>query len=83
VEIITKDDLIQFKEELFKELRAIFNSQKPGQKQFLKSKEVMELLGCSESKLSSLRVSGKLPCRKIAGTYYYLDEDLQELLQRY
>lgn len=80
MDLATKDDLHKMKEELISELRTLLKEEKPGQKQFLKSREVMEMLGCSESKLSSLRASGKLPCRKIQGTYYYKQVDISALL---
>jgi Helix-turn-helix domain len=81
MEIVTKDDLRQFKDEILSELQLILKEGNPGQKPFLKSKEVMEMLGCSESKLASLRVSGQLPCSKIQGTYYYKIDNILALMK--
>jgi hypothetical protein len=46
MEILTKEDLIQFKQELFSELRSALSIQKP-LKRWLKSSEVKVILDCS------------------------------------
>ena len=46
---------------------------------FYKSKEVKRLLKCSDSTLQHFRQSGKLPAKKVRGTYYYTQEDVNSL----
>ncbi|WP_293788224.1 DNA-binding protein [uncultured Pedobacter sp.] len=73
IEFITKEDLEQFKQELFSELRP------PGQKlhknseqkEWLKSYEVRQLLSISPGKLQSLRDSGTLKFSKVGRLMFY------------
>jgi len=46
----------------------------------VKSAEAMKMLQCSETKLASLRASGKLPFTQVGRTYYYKIEDIEKLL---
>jgi hypothetical protein len=46
---------------------------------YMKSKEVMEFLGCSSGKLQTLRKNGTLEAIKIGGTYYYSREQVEGL----
>jgi hypothetical protein len=81
MDIVTRQDLESFKVEILEEIRLLLANGSQGTKPFLKSGEVMKILGCSESKLASLRVSGKVPCKKLQGTYYFKLEDIQNLLR--
>lgn len=82
-ELLTKDDLEQFKEELFEELRKLDPSQHSGipTKEWLKSYEVRKLLGISPGTLQNLRVNGTLPYTKIGSLMYYRYEDIRKLLE--
>ncbi len=83
LEFITKEDLEQFKKELFAELR------RPGQKlhkqseqkEWLKSYEVRKLLSISDGTLQSLRRSGTLRYNKVGGLMYYRYEDIAALVE--
>jgi hypothetical protein len=82
VEIITKEDLQSFRNELLKELQLIMKhttSLKP--KQWLKSSEVRELLKISPGTLQNLRINGTLQFTKIGGIIYYNYEDIEVLLE--
>lgn len=81
-ELLTKDDLKRFKEELFEELRKLDPSQHEGMatKQWLKSCEVHKLLGISPGTLQNLRVNGTLPYTKIGSLMYYRYQDIRKLL---
>lgn len=81
-ELLTKDDLERFKEELFEELRKFDLSQYQGMatKEWLKSCEVRKLLGISPGTLQNLRVNGTLPYTKIGSLMYYRYEDIRKLL---
>jgi hypothetical protein len=80
LDLLTKDDLYNLKNEIINELRNFF---KPHEKEnWLKSIEVKELLGCSDSSLQKHRISGRLPYTKLSGTYYYKKNDIENLLNR-
>lgn len=81
MEILTKDDLIQFKQELFLELRSALSIQKP-LKRWLKSSEVRVILDCSAGTLQNLRINGTLSPTKIGGTWYYDADQVQNLLSK-
>ena len=81
MEILTKEDLHQFKQELFSELRSALSIQKP-LKRWLKSSEVKVILDCSAGTLQNLRINGTLSPTKIGGTWYYDAEQVQNLLSK-
>ncbi|RIH67112.1 DNA-binding protein [Mariniphaga sediminis] len=80
-EIVTTDDLREFKIELLKEIRQLFavNRGQPSKK-WLKSCEVRKLLGISPGTLQNLRVNGTLPFSKIGGVIFYDYEDIQKMM---
>ena len=81
IEMITREDLKQFKSELLDELKQIM---KPGQgqsKQWLKSVDVRRLLNISPGTLQNLRINGTLRYTKIGGMMYYKQEDIHKLLE--
>jgi len=83
IELITKEDLKQFKSELLTEIKAMIQ---PGQgqgqsKQWLKSNEVRKLLNISPGTLQNLRINGTLRYTKIGGMMYYKLEDIHKLLE--
>lgn len=80
LEIITKEDLQEFKNELFQELRNLIPSQPSHQKQWLRSSEVRAILKISSSTLQNLRINGSLRCTKIGGTYFYKFDDIEKIL---
>jgi len=82
LEILTKEDLNQFKTELFKELRNAISNQQPLTKKWLKSAEVRNILDCSAGTLQNLRINGTLSPTKIGGTWYYDAEQVQNLLSK-
>ena len=80
-QIITTDDLREFKIELLDEIRAIVSEQKTAiSKKWLKSNEVRNLLNISPGTLQTLRINGTLPYTKIGGTNYYNFTDIEKLL---
>jgi excisionase family DNA binding protein len=85
LEFITKEDLEQFKQELFAELRRpTFKplTSKERQKPFIKSYEVLELLGISAGTLQQLRKNGEIKFTKIGGLMYYKYEDIEAMMNR-
>lgn len=79
LDLITKQDLYDLKNEILSEIKTIIHPTSH-EKKWLKSGEVRDLLGCSPGTLQSLRVSGKLPFSKIRGTIYYKLADVHALL---
>ena len=81
VELITRQDLREFNNDLLNEIKQII---KPGQgqsKQWLKSVEVRKLLNISPGTLQNLRINGTLRYSKIGGMMYYKLEDIHKLLE--
>ena len=70
--IITTDDLREFKLDLLEEFKEILQSSdftKP--KKWMKSNQVREMLGISPGTLQNLRLNGTLPFSKIGGVMFY------------
>ncbi len=82
-QIITTDDLLEFKMELLSEIKQILK-ENAGQssKKWLKSYEVRKLLNISPGTLQNLRINGTLPFTKIGGVIYYDYADIQQMLQK-
>jgi ribonucleotide reductase beta subunit family protein with ferritin-like domain len=81
IEMITREDLKQFKSELLDEIKQIM---KPGQgqsKQWLKSVDVRKMLNISPGTLQNLRINGTLRYTKIGGMMYYKLEDIHKILE--
>ncbi len=79
--IITTDDLREFKMELLDDIKNLLTKQSKGKlKRYLKSSEVMDLLQISPGTLQNLRINGTLPYTKIGGIIYYDTEEIQEIL---
>ncbi|MEI8087052.1 MAG: helix-turn-helix domain-containing protein [Paludibacter sp.] len=82
-QIITTDDLREFKVELIDEIRVLISEQKnPVLKKWLKSLEVRRLLNISPGTLQTFRINGTLPYTKIGGTNYYNASDIDVLLSQ-
>jgi len=81
VEILTTDDLYEFKLELLEEMKNAIQSLKPQEpKKYLKSSEVMELLSISPGTLQNLRLNGTLPYSKIGGIILYEEKEIERVL---
>jgi hypothetical protein len=81
IEMITREDLKQFKSELLDEIKQIM---KPGQgqsKQWLKSVDVRKMLNISPGTLQNLRINGTLRYTKVGGMMYYKLEDIHKVLE--
>ncbi|TDE04271.1 helix-turn-helix domain-containing protein [Flavobacterium sandaracinum] len=80
-QLITKGDLVEFKNTLISELKEII-SQNPEPKKWLKSAEVKELLKISNGTLQNLRINGTLDYTKVGSIIYYKYDDLKKLLEK-
>lgn len=80
-EIITTDDLREFKIDLLDNIKQLLsnNSGQP-QKKWLKSPEVRKLLAISPGTLQNLRINRTLPFTKVGGVIYYDLEDINKIM---
>lgn len=83
-QIITTEDLMDFKIELIDEIKKMFTTQasssptQVSEKKWLKSPDVRKLLSISPGTLQTLRINGTLPYTKIGGVIYYDHEDIKK-----
>jgi hypothetical protein len=86
---LTAKDLLFFKEELLKAIKAMVAPERPepGSPQYpriwLRSVEVREMLGISAGTLQNMRVRGKLPFVKIGGVIFYHYDDIKKMLDEH
>lgn len=81
-EILTTDDLREFKIELFAELKKLIKeNQGNNSRKWLRSGEVRKLLGISPGTLQNMRINGTLPFSKMGGVLYYDSQDIQGILE--
>jgi hypothetical protein len=82
VELITKEDLQQFRNDLLNEIRTLLNLLPDKPKEWMKSAEVKKILKVSSGTLVNLRISGQLKFSKIGGTYYYSYAELLKMISQ-
>lgn len=82
LEIVTIQDLQQFKSSIIEELKAMFTKPVPKQEKMLKSTEVCRMLRISAGTLQNLRKNKTIVASKIGGTYYYLYDDICNMLPK-
>ncbi len=80
LQVLTADDLEKFREQLLSDIENLLNVKRP--KKWLKTPEVMEMLGMSDVTLQSLRSKGQIPFIKLGGTIYYNAEELDDFLTK-
>lgn len=81
VEVITREDLNQFRTLLLREMNEILNSKAEFSKKWLKASEVRELLSISESTLQNLRIKGILTYTKIGALVFYSHNEIEKMLE--
>ena len=81
-QLITIDDLQQFKKQLLEELLTALKKQTGAlPKKWLKSHEIRRLLKISPGTLQTLKSTGVIPYTKIGGVHFYDYSDIQNLLE--
>ncbi len=80
IEVITREDLNEFRSLLLNDLKQIIQPQSQQIKQWLKSNEVRKLLNISSGTLQNLRINGTLTFTKIGGIMYYNYLDIEKVL---
>lgn len=83
MEILTKEDLQILRFQLLDDLKKMISrsEEKKEKLEWLKSREVRELLKVSPGTLQNLRVSGKLNPVKIRGMWYYKLSEVNSLFK--
>jgi len=81
LEVITKEDLKEFKNEMLSEIKQLMQPGQGQSKQWLKSAEVRKLLKISPGTLQNLRINGTLRFTRVGSIMYYKQEDINKLLE--
>lgn len=80
--LITTEDLRDFKIELLEEFKTIMNSSENFEnKKYIKSAEMRKLLKVSPGTLQTLRINGTLPYTKIGGIILYDVVEVYKILE--
>lgn len=80
VEVVTKEDLQAFGQQLINDIKVLFLPKHTTTKDWLRSSEVRKLLNISPGTLQSFRVNGRLKPSKIGGIHFYRYSDIEKLL---
>lgn len=80
VEIVTKEDLVEFRTKLIQEIEKLVTKAEPKEEQWLRSIHVRELLNISPGTLQNLRISGKLKYSKVGGIHFYRQSDVERMM---
>lgn len=81
IEVVTKEDLHEFRNLLLDDLQKLIHTKPQKQKQWLKSSEVRQMLKISPGTLQNLRVNGTLSFTKIGGTIFYNYDDIEAMIE--
>lgn len=81
VEILTKEDLNNFKLELVNLITEIISKGQPQKKEILSNEDVKDLLGISSGTLRKYRITGKISYTKIDNILYYKYDDVIKLIE--
>ena len=81
-QIVTREDLNEFRTQLLKDFKELIQHKPEQSKQWLKSIEVRKLLNISPGTLQTLRINGILTYSKIGSIIYYKYEDILKLLEK-
>ena len=79
IDFITKDDLIELKNEIVKEVTSVSQNHAP--KKILRSSEVRTILNISAGTLQHMRVNNILPYSKLGSTIFYEYDEIIKILQ--
>ncbi len=82
-QIITLDDLDDFRIKLLEDVKLLLNSRlEPDKNKWLKSVEVMKMLNITKNTLHKYRENGVLYAKKVGGIYLYGYQEIQDLLKQ-
>jgi hypothetical protein len=78
---ITPEDLRVFKTELVCELKELLKEYPPVRKKWIKTYQVIDMLGLSAGTLQTMRSKGRIPYTKIGGSILYDYEDIVKMME--
>jgi len=82
MDIITMEDLQQFKITFLEEMKQIIGQGNQNQTTvWLRSAAVRKMLNISPGTLQNLRINGTLPFRKIGGTMFYSKSEIDKIMK--
>lgn len=81
IEVLTKEDLVEFRMLLMRDLTELLKNKPSQTKQWLKSTEVRKLLNISPGTLQTLRMNKTISYTRIGGIIYYAYQDIEKMLQ--
>lgn len=81
INLVTIEDLQEFKTALLEEIKNLFHIKNSEQKLWLRSSEVKDLLKISSSTLQNHRINGNLAYTRVGGTFYYNYKDIEKMLE--
>ena len=80
--IVTTEDLKQFKEEMLSEIKELLiKYEKVTIDKWIKSGKVMDKLNISPGTLQNFRINGTIPFSKLNGIIYYDEEKINGILE--
>ncbi|MGF7080469.1 helix-turn-helix domain-containing protein [Mucilaginibacter sp. UYCu711] len=82
VEIVTKEDLLLFRNELLTEIKNMLSEKQSRPVEWLKPLQLRKLLGISAGTLRTWRITRQLKYSKVGGSYYYRYADVQLMLEK-
>lgn len=82
IEILTREDLHAFKNDLLMDIRKILTEHSSTSKKWLRTKEMLKLLQISPGTLQNYRINGTLKFSRVGTTIYYSLVDIEELLNK-
>jgi response regulator of citrate/malate metabolism len=84
IDIVTKEDLAIFKQELIDELIAFYQTTRPRKetREWLKTWEVMKIFNMSKGKLQSLRANGTLTYSRVGKNIYFKYAEIMALMEQ-
>lgn len=85
-EIITREDLEEFKWNLLGDIKALLDKRekatpKEPEVVWLKSHHVQRMLQISPGTLQNLRINGTIPYSKVGGVLFYKKKDIEQILE--
>lgn len=81
LDILTRQDLAEFKEELFSEIQKLITVKPEARpNKWLHTREVRKMLGISAGTLQTFKVNGTSAFSKIGNIPYYKLEDINNIL---
>jgi hypothetical protein len=81
VELITKEDLEQFRQSMLQDLKLLLTKRTEEPQKYLKSYQVKNMLKISGGTLHTLRANGTLKFTRIGHIIYYNYEDIMQLME--